>query len=184
METEELWLQYHFVFSLWVHNPQPVTYGWNSTVFYNRFIDATPPIFQQLCLVHLPFELIHYIMRLSHPNDARRLGSTCRMLREISLSYIYTVRLHSHTRSQPNYLKIMPIDLSSPSWKYCINTEEYSRWLYPTTPYFNVGRYRLCIIKITHTPQDPTSWDLRWLGLWPSLFAFPEGHTIRDRWFL
>lgn len=54
------------------------------------------PKFQLLCLRDLPPELIHYIMDIAGVDGARRLGATCRLLREISSSYIFEVLLRPY----------------------------------------------------------------------------------------
>ncbi|EMD34022.1 hypothetical protein CERSUDRAFT_97948 [Gelatoporia subvermispora B] len=51
-----------------------------------------PPKFQKLCLLDLPPELHYHIMRHAATEDVRRLGATCRVLREISISFIYERR--------------------------------------------------------------------------------------------
>ncbi|CAL1717008.1 unnamed protein product [Somion occarium] len=55
-----------------------------------NFLTKHPsPLLQRRCLHDLPPELIHHIMELSDPVNARRLGYTSRFFRSISLRYIY-----------------------------------------------------------------------------------------------
>lgn len=51
------------------------------------------PVFQKMCLTDLPSELLHIIVRSTDHNEARLLGSTCKLLRDISRFYIYRVGL-------------------------------------------------------------------------------------------
>ncbi|KAJ3474079.1 hypothetical protein NLI96_g12662 [Meripilus lineatus] len=68
------------------------------TVFHHtkktlKYLSMYPtPIFQKLLLLDLPPELVHYVMFVATSGDARRLGSTSKYFRKISLSYIYTSR--------------------------------------------------------------------------------------------
>ncbi|OBZ72252.1 hypothetical protein A0H81_07928 [Grifola frondosa] len=50
------------------------------------------PIFQRIFLLDLPPEILHYIMDVAGLDETRRLGGCCRILREISIPYIYTSR--------------------------------------------------------------------------------------------
>ena len=49
------------------------------------------PQIQRRNLLDLPPELLHQVMAAAYADDAMRLGSTCKLLREISLQYIYQV---------------------------------------------------------------------------------------------
>ncbi|OBZ72251.1 hypothetical protein A0H81_07922 [Grifola frondosa] len=51
------------------------------------------PQFQRVFLLHLPTELLRYILDLSTPEGARVLGATCHTLHEIAVDYIYRSRL-------------------------------------------------------------------------------------------
>ncbi|EKM58492.1 uncharacterized protein PHACADRAFT_207305 [Phanerochaete carnosa HHB-10118-sp] len=60
----------------------------------NECIEANPePMFQMLCLMDLPPELLHIIMEACGVDGARRLGAACRPLRMVSLPYIYKDRI-------------------------------------------------------------------------------------------
>ncbi|KAI0951020.1 hypothetical protein AcW1_008175 [Taiwanofungus camphoratus] len=50
------------------------------------------PKFQVLYFSDLPPELIHHVMDLADIDGARLLGSTCRVLRDMSISYVYERR--------------------------------------------------------------------------------------------
>ncbi|KZT30759.1 hypothetical protein NEOLEDRAFT_1166133 [Neolentinus lepideus HHB14362 ss-1] len=64
-----------------------------ATVDTLETIAANPnPKFQQLLLTHLPTELLDHIFFLAPQSKAFLLGSTCRLLREISSRYIYKSR--------------------------------------------------------------------------------------------
>ncbi|KAK7685572.1 hypothetical protein QCA50_011439 [Cerrena zonata] len=67
----------------------PISWYINNVDSINRDIAANSPIFQRICLTHLPVEIIHIVMAFSGSSDARQLGNTCKLFREISLSYIY-----------------------------------------------------------------------------------------------
>ena len=51
------------------------------------------PILQTFALVDLPVELHHAVMQHANISEARTLGSTCRVLKEVSLTYCYRVSL-------------------------------------------------------------------------------------------
>ncbi|TCD69871.1 hypothetical protein EIP91_005948 [Steccherinum ochraceum] len=52
--------------------------------------DNPAPIFQRLLINHLPPELLHIIFdQYLDQYNARRLGSTCRLFRDIAMTYIY-----------------------------------------------------------------------------------------------
>ncbi|KAI0076029.1 hypothetical protein K474DRAFT_1708540 [Panus rudis PR-1116 ss-1] len=52
-------------------------------------LGPTKPKLQKLCLHHLPPELLVMIMEYLPTKDALHLGSTCRLLREISMPFIH-----------------------------------------------------------------------------------------------
>lgn len=70
----------------------PQVYANNLSEKTLKYLSMYPtPIFQKLLLLDLPPELVHYVMFVATSGDARRLGSTSKYFRKISLSYIYTV---------------------------------------------------------------------------------------------
>ncbi|KAI0766805.1 hypothetical protein BC629DRAFT_1725378 [Irpex lacteus] len=52
-------------------------------------LESKEPRFQRLLLQHLPSELIHHIVGLLTPEDARNFGATCRKFHDIGLSCSY-----------------------------------------------------------------------------------------------
>ncbi|KAH8094823.1 hypothetical protein BXZ70DRAFT_1009773 [Cristinia sonorae] len=75
------------------------------------FLLETPePIFQQRCLQHLPPELLHYTVEFMDHESVRYLGSTSRLFRQISITYIYrhrslvlkSIQLQNTTPSTPD----------------------------------------------------------------------------------
>ncbi|CAL1706712.1 unnamed protein product [Somion occarium] len=65
----------------------------NFSAWRDRVIDCftqnPTPRFQTLCLHDLPPELLHNIVEIAGIDLARKLGTTCRLLREISFSYMF-----------------------------------------------------------------------------------------------
>ncbi|CAL1716977.1 unnamed protein product [Somion occarium] len=53
------------------------------------FRENRNPKFQTLCLHHLPPELLLYIVEIAGVDLAQKLGTTCRLLRDISFPYVF-----------------------------------------------------------------------------------------------
>ncbi|KAI0076005.1 hypothetical protein K474DRAFT_1311776 [Panus rudis PR-1116 ss-1] len=83
--------------------------------------NGAQPKIQQLCLHHLPPELLIMIMERLCSHDALRFGSTCRLLRELSLPYIYS----SRTIQLPLNLSASPVSSNDPEVKFKVKTTRY-----------------------------------------------------------
>ena len=61
------------------------------TDIVSDIVQSSAPIFQKLCLIDLPTEVLCHVMQCCTHSEALRLGLSCALLRNVSLQYIYTV---------------------------------------------------------------------------------------------
>jgi hypothetical protein len=72
------------------------------------------PQIQVLRLLNLPPELLFHIMEVAGMEGARLLGSTCKLLRAISLPFIYRVRRYCTCVIYSNILTMIPVTSTIP----------------------------------------------------------------------
>ncbi|KAK1220604.1 hypothetical protein PQX77_016627 [Marasmius sp. AFHP31] len=97
MKDEKLWEEFRLKWKV----PRSIDYGglqmWMGYPLKAARDAGNVPKFQKLLLTDLPSELIDHIFSLGTLRQARLLASTCKLLKEIGVSYLYhtrTLNLH------------------------------------------------------------------------------------------